>query len=653
MNARNTPRKLPLLLTAATILAASTAVGDTAGQGRSSLNWTPHRSARATSQERDVPPTAVPPSADAGAAASDPAAAAAPQPLSKNVTTPGVLAAPPSAARIDATSGPAVILPDGVPPLAAGPDRVKTPRNTYAPMRGRPGQRPGEYTSPNRVSGAMQRAFDPANPDGILGLNLMRSPQGEVGRPLLAPEGRQVAAMEGTAGRRAVPRGDADRYGGGLAPRSGGGVPQSRRPDRYAMNADDLPSMVRRTPAEPTVAQPGGQPGAGREPTAAPDAERLPAPGATPDTGAGLELPRDAIPGIAGETIIETAPFDGMAIEEGGPGFSSGMPGDDGLLLGEYPSQLHVESFYDDPYECEDECLPFCMHDGKICAFLRRFGKPYYGWRWYRDFTASAGVTAFTNSTDLGINGNFGTNEYLNWAMPFWNAFGVGWQVGWRGTQTNFQSASIDTGSSLLQKNARTQNFITTGFFTRAFEGRGLQGGAVYDYLSDNWFDNVDVSQLRAEISYVWGYHEAGFWSATNLGDQTGLFGPITRQNGLASTLDLYCGFYRLQFGDANEWKVWGGGTGNGDGIVGSMMRAPMGRSLALEGTFTYLIPGKSKAIDIDGAGNFYTFSPAAWNLGINLVYYPAGRSRRSLASPYRPLFEVADNGSMIRSIGP
>jgi hypothetical protein len=45
-------------------------------------------------------------------------------------------------------------------------------------------------------------------------------------------------------------------------------------------------------------------------------------------------------------------------------------------------------------------------------------------------------------------------------------------------------------------------------------------------------------------------------------------------------------------------------------------------------------------------------FSPAAWNLGVNIVYYPAGRSRRSLASPYRPLFEVADNGSLIRTLG-
>jgi len=39
--------------------------------------------------------------------------------------------------------------------------------------------------------------------------------------------------------------------------------------------------------------------------------------------------------------------------------------------------------------------------------------------------------------------------------------------------------------------------------------------------------------------------------------------------------------------------------------------------------------------------------------VSVNLVYYPACRSRRSLASPYRPLFDVADNGSLIRSIAP
>jgi hypothetical protein len=295
-----------------------------------------------------------------------------------------------------------------------------------------------------------------------------------------------------------------------------------------------------------------------------------------------------------------------------------------------------------------------CQHSGRICMWLRRFGKPYYGWRWYRDFTASAGVTAFENETDLGINGNFGTNEYLNWAMPFWNAFGIGWQVGARGVQTNFQPSTITTADGgRLRNNSRTQTFVTTGFFTRAFEGRGLQGGAVYDYLSDNWYDTSDVAQIRSEISYVWGYHEFGYWGAHNIGDQSTLFGPIRQNEGIAGTLDLYCGFYRLQFGDANEWKVWGGAVDGGGGIVGSMLRAPIARSLALESTFTYVIPDKSKTVTIDEDGDGITFAPSAWNLGINLVYYPAGRSRRSLASPYRPLFDVADNGSMIRSLAP
>jgi hypothetical protein len=147
----------------------------------------------------------------------------------------------------------------------------------------------------------------------------------------------------------------------------------------------------------------------------------------------------------------------------------------------------------------------------------------------------------------------------------------------------------------------------------------------------------------------VWGYHELGFWGAANITDQQGFLRPRSRVQGTASTVDLYCGFYRLQFGDANELKVWGGGTGDGEGILGSLLRAPLSRLFAMEGTFTYLVPGQTRSVDITGSGVTSNFSPAAWNVGLNLVYYPAGRSRRGLASPYRPLFEVADNGSMIR----
>ncbi len=488
------------------------------------------------------------------------------------------------------TAAATVQLPDGVPALESS-----RPEPAAAGMV-RP--RPAAPTQARRPT------FEPTSPDTVFGLNIFRTPTRGATRPILADE-----SPAGVPGRAA--RGQVERLGGGLAPRFDG-----RRPERMVAGIDALPSVMKQpTPAE----------------------------AAPPETVA-TPTPRDE-----SREIIEVMPGD---VEFGGP---TGEPlmdgGPDGLMLGAYPTELHVESFYDDPYACEEDD-PMCHHSGRICAWLRQFGRPYYGWRWYRDFTASAGVVAFTNESDLGMAGNFGVNEYLNQGVPFWNAFGVGWQVGVRGTQTNFQSSTLETPSGRLQRNGRDQVFVTTGFFTRAFEGRGLQGGAVYDYLHDNWLDNTDVAQLRYELSYVWGYHELGFWGSSNIGDQNGIFGPITKSRGVASTVDLYTAFYRLQFGDANEWKVWGGASGFGDGVVGSIVRAPLSRNWGLEGYFTYLIPSDSQTVVIDGQGTTNSFSPSAWNVGANVVFYPGGRSRRSLSSPYRPLFDVADNGTMIRQIG-
>ncbi len=604
----STTHALPALATLVGMSLAGVS-GLVAQEPAGDLKWKPHRASRPAGE-----PAAAEPSADRMAAETD-------------LQTEAEMRTSPPAS---------VSLPDGVPPavspLTGGREAPYTPPRRQPPRPATPG-----------FSDAVRNLYDPDNPDAVFGIPVLRTPRGPAGRPILAPEGQQAQAMRAAADRVAL--GD-DRLGGGLAPRyETGRTAASRRPERLAMNVDGIPSVMRQAPREAAPAD-GIQPRNTLPAAQKPAGEPMPEP-----IGPGLELPGAEV----SELGPEFGPMDGS---EFGPEFS-GAPDDpslDGdLLMGEYPTQLHVESFYDDPYACEDDegLLPMCEHDERIIAWLRRFGRPYYGWRWYRDFTASAGITAFTNATDLGINGNFGTNEYLNWSMPFWNAFGVGWQVGWRGTQTNFQPATVEVGTRTLTKNARDQQFVTTGFFTRAFEGRGLQGGAVYDYLHDSWLENTDVSQLRYELSYVWGYHELGFWGASNIGDQNSLYGPVTRVQGVASTLDLYTGFYRVQFGDANEWKFWGGGTGEGDGIIGSLVRAPMHKSLALEGTFTYVIPGRNQVINFDGQGQASTFSPSAWNVAVNVVWYPAGRSRRSLASPYRPLFEVADNGSMIRSIQP
>ncbi|MFM8634268.1 MAG: DUF6666 family protein [Planctomycetia bacterium] len=522
-------------------------------------------------------------------------------------------------------------LPDRVPGVVAS-SKPRAPETApYAPMRGSIADGMRQMFTPSRtdVRSETVRASEPSFAE-----RMMRSPQGQTGRPIMARE----------TGYGMTDSGAAPRLGGGLAPRYSPAAASSRpRGDRIAMNnVDGLPSVMTRAPQAAAIDE---SPAPSRLP-----ADSLPAP-AGPRRSATEGLPAPSAEVIDPPLIIETNPMD-MGFDAGPDMAASGGPGE-GLWMGQYPAELHVESFYDDPYACDEEgsVLPLHCCDGRICRWMRQFGKPYYGWKWYRDFTASAGVTAFQNESNFGLLGNYGTNEYLNWAMPFWNAFGVGWQVGARGVQTNFNRTTMNGPDGPFRTNARDQVFVTTGFFTRAFEGRGLQGGAVYDYLNDSYFDNVNVSQLRAELGYVWGYHEIGFWGAFHLGQQAALFSPITNTVGQASTEDLYTGYYRLHFGDANEWRIWGGSTAYQSGIVGSSLRAPMSKSLALEGTFTYLIPGRSEVYQLS-PGTSITSSPSAWNVSLNIVYYPARRARRSLASPYRPLFDVADNGSMIRTLG-
>jgi hypothetical protein len=622
----NTTRiRIPLPLAVALMGVAATACP----AAESQLKWTPHRDTAAAPRTAPAElPTATVPEAVAAPAAGAPAA---------------------------------VVLPNEVPRLPVAP-RPETARDL--PQRPRPATASRDRINPSLLAAPLQKVFNTDDDTKVFGMS-MRTPQGDGSRRILAPEGLQAVSMEQRAESIELTAARDDRLGGGLAPRYTTTPGARPRIDRIAMNADGLPSVMSQAQRAPI----GGLDDAqvpGRAPSSQAPAVSAPTMSA-PKTGESLPSPGTTAPSVTEEMPMSIDSFEpgmgpGMGMDGGDPSIDpsmmmpDGMPmGDDGsmmsgggMLMGEYPTQLHVESFYDDPYACEDED-PLCHHSGRFCMWLRRFGKPYYGWRWYRDFTASAGVTAFTNDTNLGLHGNYGTNEYLNWAMPFWNAFGIGWQVGWRGTQTNFQPSTITVDDQTFRKNARDQNFVTTGFFTRAFEGRGLQGGAVYDYLSDSWLDNADIAQVRGEISYVWGYHEIGFWGTANVYDQNGSLGRRSRIKGTAGTVDLYTGFYRLQFGDANEWKMWGGATGDGEGIIGSLLRAPLSRQLAMEGTFTYLIPGQTRSVDVTGSGITTNFSPAAWNLGLNLVWYPAGRSRRGLASPYRPLFEVADNGSMIR----
>ena len=618
-------------------LCTSFAFGENEAPSAKSLRWTPHRAAARPLDTRSE--KAGEENVSSASPAKPSGSELAPS-LSSAVTKSQQVAASPQAEKTltDQPALPATVsVPDTIPARDAKPSLqvvAKAPREDFAPLRkqldpSRMVENLGEWMADAQPADSEGTVSARQGDDGPFGLGMMRTPQGHnAGRPILSqerPADLQVVAKQ--------------REGGGMAPPYTQRMNQSAgRPERLAMDVDKVPSvMARRAQAEavppPPVSKKSDKP---------------------KQSSVSQDNSMSSEPYIPGDSMIIDGP-PGSGFES----YSDGSPSmGEEMWMGRTPAQLHVESFYDDPYACEENCNPVpCCFDGRFCQWLHQFGRPYYGWKWYRDFTASVGVTAFENELDLGLTGNFGTNEYLNFGMPLWNAFGLGWQVGVRGTQTGFGSRSIASTGGVLQEprviDSRNQQFVTTGLYTRAFEGRGLQGGAVFDYLNNTGLvGTADIKQMRGEISYVWGYHEWGFWGAFNAGQGLGFVRSPNGQPFENNTVHTYNAFYRVQFGDANEWKVWGGASHEGQGYVGSILRAPMTRSLALEGTFAYLMPGKSKDIPPQiGLPVTGSFTPMAWNLGINLVYYPRGRSRRSLASPYRPLFDVADNGTMISGL--
>ena len=74
----------------------------------------------------------------------------------------------------------------------------------------------------------------------------------------------------------------------------------------------------------------------------------------------------------------------------------------------------------------------------------------------------------------------------------------MGYQAGLRWTQS-------DLSGNAFNSSTRKQTFGTFGLFHRAYRGFGLQGGVVYDRLEDDFFTTAKLSQIRTEVSFLFG----------------------------------------------------------------------------------------------------------------------------------------------------
>lgn len=349
---------------------------------------------------------------------------------------------------------------------------------------------------------------------------------------------------------------------------------------------------------------------------------------------------RSYIPAHQRQTVVVQQPTGaGVVVQEG----QVVEPGEE-IQLGEIRGELAepgVLEFWDGG--CDGGCGGNC--DGGCAATACGDGCGSCGvgtcrgclipcpWISFDNIEWMGGVNAFTGPTNRGETGSFGFYEAMNWGapLPCIGCGELGVQLGARAVQANLSGAEFTT-------NQRDQLFLTGGLFRRV--DWGMQGGVVVDYMHEDWYAEVDLIQIRGELSWLYpNCHELGFFfTAATESDQAASMVNNTLINETFESNDLYAFFYRYRH-NRGDCRLFGGFSGESDGLIGSDFQWAFNDCWAMEGGFTYLLPEESTT----ARGH----EQEAWNVALGLVWYPGRRSALG-TDYYRPLFNVADNGTFL-----
>ena len=218
-------------------------------------------------------------------------------------------------------------------------------------------------------------------------------------------------------------------------------------------------------------------------------------------------------------------------------------------------------------------------------------------------------------------------------------------QFGVRSVHTNFDGNPIS-------RDGRNQMFITTGLYRRV--DYGLQLGVVADFLQEDWFIKTKVTQVRGDIAWVYPTGKVfGFRFATNTktdgGSKSGTIElPLIGEGVIdwtatmnAETLNNYRFYYQYQSPLGGMAEYFAGWSNQSNGIFGAAWDLPLKECVSVKTGFTYFAPGNDNLnVQIGGDGH------DCWNVYSGCIYRPRGRSWNR--SYDKPLFNVADNGSMI-----
>ncbi|MEM6365711.1 MAG: DUF6666 family protein [Planctomycetota bacterium] len=286
-----------------------------------------------------------------------------------------------------------------------------------------------------------------------------------------------------------------------------------------------------------------------------------------------------------------------------------------------------------------DACDP-----GVRCFIDGLFPRLSVQWDRFEFFGGVMGFTGpmnFANTSGTGVDrrgvGSFGFYEGFNKgnSLRFFET-DLAAQYGVRFTQANLSGAGFTDET-------RQQAFITSGVFRRV--DYGLQYGMVIDHLYDDWYYRGNVSQIRGELSWVTKRsHVLGLRYAAGIDDDsslttvTDLTGAVIRNNVQFEAMNQYRLFYRQRMAQCGMLEGYAGWTDNDDGLLGMNLDLPIHGNLMWNSSATYLIPNDGTASD--------GFIQEGWNISLGITFRPGGLRGQSRHN--RPLFKVADNGSLM-----
>lgn len=253
-------------------------------------------------------------------------------------------------------------------------------------------------------------------------------------------------------------------------------------------------------------------------------------------------------------------------------------------------------------------------------------------------FTAP-GQGANENDNVLASDSSFGAYGGFNLGIPLCRL-----SCGFLSGQFGMRSVNTNFNGNEFSHEERRQLFITTGLYRRV--DYGLQFGVVADILHEEWFTESDLVQIRADIGWVYpAGHTLGFRYATGVQDDftEGAFNGNDFFDFFQTTDDNYRFYYR----HVAPWGGWGeafvGWAEASQTIIGVDVDLPVTDRLSFQSGFTAYLNDDIVSTN----GNFQGGNlNEAWNLFVGLSFKPQGR--RWYKSYDRPLFSVADNGTML-----